>query len=376
MIKSTSVNLVDRIEVPTKREFTDAGQMIVPCAFARTGSQQYSAGSLGLTSKDASEMVTVFRDEADVFDEKSMSSFRSAPVTIGHPRFADGSPKNVTSENAQELQVGTLEGTPVRDEDTLTGTLVIARQDAIDMIDGGTVELSAGYTCDLIVNDEGEIYQRNIRANHIAIVDKGRAGSSCRIADEEEMDKVILEDKVEELAEAEVVVAEVVASVVADVEEVKEEVVVVDELEVSKLAVATLTDELAVAQTVAAKMEAERDAAAAQVVKLQDELNDSVSSLVDVIVIAKDLTDISDFSGKTSNEIKHLVVADKVPEMKLDEKSDAYIEAMFDIIVDADGAETPMSKLLKKEAAVVIDAKPVDLVKEARQKMIARQSRK
>lgn len=367
MIKSTSVNLVDRIEVPTKREFTDAGQMIVPCAFARTGSQQYSAGSLGLTSKDASEMVTVFRDEADVFDEKSMSSFRSAPVTIGHPRFADGSPKNVTSENAQELQVGTLEGTPVRDEDTLTGTLVIARQDAIDMIDGGTVELSAGYTCDLIVNDEGEIYQRNIRANHIAIVDKGRAGSSCRIADEEEMDKVILEDKVE---------ADVEEVVVADVEEVKEEVVVVDELEVSKLAVATLTDELAVAQTVAAKMEAERDAAAAQVVKLQDELNDSVSSLVDVIVIAKDLTDISDFSGKTSNEIKHLVVADKVPEMKLDEKSDAYIEAMFDIIVDADGAETPMSKLLKKEAAVVIDAKPVDLVKEARQKMIARQSRK
>tara|TARA_R110000764_G_scaffold47124_4_gene105522 strand:- start:7887 stop:8996 length:1110 start_codon:yes stop_codon:yes gene_type:complete len=369
MIESISVNLVDRIEVPTKREFTDAGQMIVPCAFARTGSQQYSAGSLGLIGKDASEMITVFRDEADVFDSKSMSSFRSAPVTIGHPRFADGSPKNVTSENAQELQVGTLEGTPVRDEDTLTGTLVIARQDAIDMIDGGTVELSAGYTCDLIVNDEGEIYQRNIRANHIAIVDKGRAGSSCRIADEEEMDKVNLEDKVEELVEAE--------AVVADVEEVKEEVVVVDELEVSKLAVATLTDELAVAQSAAAKMEAERDASVAQVTKLQDELDASVGALVDVIVIAKDLTDMKDFSGKTSSEIKMAVVVDKMPEMDLESKSDAYVEAMFDIIVDAEGAETPMSKLLKKEAtAVVVDSKPVDLVKEARQKMIARQTRK
>lgn len=359
-----SVSLVDRIEVPSQREFTDAGQMIVPCAFARTGSQQYTAGSLGMRDKEPDELITVYRDEADVFDKDSMSSFRSAPVTIGHPRFMDGSPKNVTSENAYDLQVGTLEGTPVRDEDTLTGTLVIARQDAIDMIGSGTVELSAGYTCDLVVNDEGVIYQRNIRANHIAIVDKGRAGSSCRIADEEEMEKEIKEEVV-------------VADEVVIAEEIKEEVVVADELEVSKLAVVTLTDELAEAKSAVAKMEAERDASFAQVSKLQDELDASVEALVDVIVIAKDLTDMKDFSGKTSSEIKHLVVVDKMPEMKLEDKSDAYVEAMFDIIVDAEGAETPMSKLLKKEAAsVVTDSKPVDLVKEARQKMIARHSRK
>jgi len=46
--KLIGVTLTDRIKVPTQRKFTDSGQMIVPCAFARSGSQIYSAGALGI----------------------------------------------------------------------------------------------------------------------------------------------------------------------------------------------------------------------------------------------------------------------------------------------------------------------------------------
>jgi hypothetical protein len=94
--------------------------MIVPCAFARTGAQNYTAGQLGLTDTASDKVVTVMRDEADVFDSASLSSFRSVPVTIGHPKTEQGLPQAVTAKNAAKLQVGVLEGMPVRDEDTLT----------------------------------------------------------------------------------------------------------------------------------------------------------------------------------------------------------------------------------------------------------------
>ena len=67
------VSLTDRIEVPTQRQITDAGQMIVPCAFARTGSMQYTAGQLGLQDVAADKIVTVLSDEAAVFDEDTMA---------------------------------------------------------------------------------------------------------------------------------------------------------------------------------------------------------------------------------------------------------------------------------------------------------------
>ncbi len=126
------VNLTDRIEVPSERKLTDAGQMHVPCKFARTGTQLYTAGQLGLKDKEPNEIIEVHREEADVFDSESMATFRSAPVTIGHPA------EQVTAANAKELQVGSLEGMPTRDEDTLGGVLVLTAQEAIDVLEDGT----------------------------------------------------------------------------------------------------------------------------------------------------------------------------------------------------------------------------------------------
>ena len=122
------IKLVDRITVPTKRTMTDAGQMHVPCKFARTGAQIYSAKQLGLVDAEEGEIITVYRDEKDVFAIDSVESFRSAPVTIGHPRDANGTSIPVTAANAKELQVGMLEGMPIRDEDTLGGVLVLSAQ--------------------------------------------------------------------------------------------------------------------------------------------------------------------------------------------------------------------------------------------------------
>jgi len=463
--KLIGVTLTDRIKVPTQRKFTDSGQMIVPCAFARSGSQIYSAGSLGLTDVKADTPITVLRDEADVFDEDSVASFRSVPVTIGHPK-KDGKNISVTADNAAELQVGVLEGLPVRDENKLAGDLVIARQDAIDKIEDGTQELSAGYTCDveLVTGDDGETlyFQRNIRANHIAIVDKGRAGSSVRIADDEESalnvetdepkvetvdeDKsvckditpdpvvvedepvVAVEDEADPGADVDVVVAkelkigdegyEVYSALMLLNDEVRavndytealscceddalksvlkyilgeeqdhcvkllswlstqNETYTMDEAEIAltdKAKVMVDSVEPVVAKDVVVTDELEE--ATKTIARLTDELDTAVEARIEVIMVAKDLTDLEDFSGKSCSEIRKMVVTDVMPNLDLEGKDEAYVNARFDIIVeDSVSGETSMSKVLRKSTALVVDTKPVNHVAEARQKMIKRQA--
>jgi len=343
----SDVKLADRIEVPTERKLTDSGQMHVPCAFARTGSQLYSAKQLGLQDEDPNKVITVWRDEADVFAEDSMSTFRSAPVTIGHPKDAEGKAIAVTAKNASDLQVGMLEGMPVRDEDTLTGTLILTDQAAIDVIEGGTQELSAGYLCD-IEEVDGKYYQRNIRANHIAIVAKGRAGSSCRVADEDE--PAMVTDEAHQL------VVDELAKVTAELETQKQLVTDFKEsAEKAELTVESLKVELADAVTAASEGVIER---------------------CQTIENARLIADMRDLGSKSIADIHRLVVEDQMPEKDFKDKSEAYIAAMFEILVDSSKGETPMGKLLKQqETHITVDSKPVQKVADARARMIARQKK-
>ena len=345
------VQLSDRISVPTQRTITDAGQMHVPCRFARTGTQQYTAGQLGLVDKNPKEIVTVYRDEADVFDQASMESFRSAPVTIGHPKDVNGSPIALSAVNAKDLQVGMLEGMPARDEDTLGGVLVITAQEAIDAIEDDQ-ELSAGYMCD-IEEIDGKLYQRNIRANHIAIVAKGRAGASCRISDEalDVQDAVSLVDAQAEVVALKAELVDALDAVVVQKEVVKELKLTADEAEVE---LATMSKKLEDA-LIAAKQ--------------------GVVERCEAIEQARLIADMRDLGDKSVQEIRLLVVADQYPEKDLSVKSEAFIEAMFEMLIDQAKGETPMSKLMKTQAThVVVDAKPVDKVAEAHKNMTKRQA--
>ena len=345
-----NIQLQDRISVPSSRTINDQGQMIVPCKFARTGSQLYTAGQLGLTDVAENEIITVYRDEKDVFCKDSMDSFRSAPVTIDHPKDSDGNPIKVTSVNSKELQVGALEGMPVRDEDTLGGVLVLTAQEAIDALEDGTQELSAGYTMDLEEID-GKYYQRNIKANHIAIVAKGRAGSSCRISD----------------AALEVQETEANKKVMVD------EALLTD----AQAQITTLTDELGVQKELVVSLKVTADEAELAVESMKIELahaktaaSEGVIERCNVIEHARLIADMRDLGDKSVAEIRKLVVEDQYPKKDLSKKSEAFIEAMFEMLVDQAMGETPMSKLLAtQETHVTVDATYVNPVEKARQKM-------
>ena len=149
----------------------DSGRMVVDARLSRIGCMTY--GTPGGSRVE-------YREPTEVFHADSKASFAMVPVTIDHP------PVMVTAKNSREYTVGQV-GENIRDDGThLIATLVINDERAINMIEGGKREVSCGYTCDLDetpgVAPDGTRYdarQYNIRGNHLAIVDAGRAGSAA-----------------------------------------------------------------------------------------------------------------------------------------------------------------------------------------------------
>lgn len=146
------------------------GRLVVEATLTRTGVFSYR-------NPDGSERRE-YRSPTEVFKSDSQNSFLFAPVTDDHP------PVMVTSDNASTYTVGqTVEVR--RDGDHMVGKLVINVGATIRKMELGKREVSNGYACELDetpgVSPEGERYdarQYDIRGNHVAIVDAGRAGSA------------------------------------------------------------------------------------------------------------------------------------------------------------------------------------------------------
>lgn len=175
----------DKLSIPTTRRLQDTGQMIAEGAIARTGVLKYRASDLGsmFSDLDPNTVVRVAQLSDDLFDENTLEKFRSAPITIGHPA------EDVDTKNMKELGKGTLEGKPFQDGMHLAANLVLSDQEAIDLVNSGVHELSVRAYYTLTRCDDAEDYDaiRTIQSvNHVAIVERGRAGATCRISDAED----------------------------------------------------------------------------------------------------------------------------------------------------------------------------------------------
>lgn len=178
----------------TEREYTDNGFLKVPGRVARTGIQEYLACELGLDG-DPMRVIKVMRPESEVFNAASLDSYNGVDVTIEHPS------KFVDDETYNQISKGTVLNA-VRDGDFVKAELIVKAKDAIAAVESGKVQLSAGYSA---VYDEApadadyDYIQTNIRINHVAIVDRARAGAQARLFDhlptqpEKAMTKVVLD---------------------------------------------------------------------------------------------------------------------------------------------------------------------------------------
>lgn len=146
---------------------------------ARTGEQEYLGEELGL-DEYRGHRLTVHREESDVFEPAALASFEAKPVTDEHPA------EDVTAENVHAYLKGVT--TEVRrgtgeDSDKVLADLIIYDPILISQIQAGKREISCGYGCIYEISEDGVIYQRKIRGNHVAVVPAGRAGSEVSIKD-------------------------------------------------------------------------------------------------------------------------------------------------------------------------------------------------
>lgn len=162
---------------------TPEGYLICTDAIlARTGKQEYLRGELFTDCSDgeSEERIDIDRPYDEVFNEKTISSFENKPVTFDHPD------EDVNTGNYKEYAVGYVrdvhQGKTENGEDVIMGNLVITDKDAIKAIENGDhTDLSCGYDCE-IKDENGSYYQSNIRGNHVALCEEGRAGIA-RIVD-------------------------------------------------------------------------------------------------------------------------------------------------------------------------------------------------
>lgn len=156
-------------------ETTEEGFLRVDGRISRVGIQEYQDG--------AGKVRRELRLPEEVFDPVSLASFDGRPLTNNHPE------NRVDGTNVRQLAVGGV-GMPRPDGDYARARLTVWDADAIKDVRAGKAQLSCGYSCEMDVTQDPTLVekwgrydsiQRKIRGNHVALVDRARAGEGARL---------------------------------------------------------------------------------------------------------------------------------------------------------------------------------------------------
>ncbi|PVZ19932.1 MULTISPECIES: DUF2213 domain-containing protein [unclassified Pseudomonas] len=309
---------------------SDAGYLETVARTARTGVQLYLGSEVG---RPDLRVVNVYRDEAEVFAKSSLSTFSKIPITNDHPA------KPVTAANWKDVAVGTTGDEVLRDGEYLKIGLKITDGAAVKAVQAGKRELSVGYSCELQWADgiapDGTPYQArqtNITADHVAIVQRGRAGSRACIGDAWPTDSQTPEEKPMTLKTV------TVDGIPVEVTDQGAIVIATLQQRLADAGQKLTAAEAGHATAIAAKDAelAKKDAALDDLKgkQLTDaQLDARVKARGDLIADAKAIVD-ADYSGKSDAEIRKAVVVAKLGDAAIAGKTEAYIDARFDILRD------------------------------------------
>lgn len=284
--------------------------------------------------------VREFRPAEEVFKDESLASYQGKPMTLDHVF--------VNSENAKEVVVGSVTGKAEPFGSSVVAPIVVYDNTAIqEAMAGNAKELSVGYsavldetpgwgdpiTGEYVLKSDGDQFdapegwqefdaiQRDIKVNHLAMVYRGRAGIAKLNMDGEQENPYT-----------------------TDVDINKE-----DKQEMIKIKLDG-AQEFEVAPEIASHIEAlnakadtaiaERDALKAKVDAMPAEIEAAVAkakadadALAALVAVAAEAGVKAD--GLDAKGIKVAYVKE-VSGLDVSEKSDAYIDAAFDIAKESD----------------------------------------
>jgi len=347
---------------------TSDGYAVMDCAVARSGIQEYLAAEMGdaFKDRDPSSVVRIYRPPEVIFSDASLRSYAHKPLTNDHP------PKGVSAENWKQVSIGWTGDEAYQDADKrrVRVPMLMADASAIADVEAGKVEWSAGYSVSFDAvpgaTPDGQSYDAIVtgqKINHIALVDRGRAGPDCRIEDKSSASDDALKEN-RQMAEVKMHDGGIPFNVAdATAEAVVRNIMTARDKAIADLAAAvlardTLTGEKAVleqklkdAEVTPAKLQVLADARAK------------------VIADAKRIAPTIVVDGKTDAEIRRLAVIAKIGDSAAS-LSDAAIEGAFIALVPVgDAAQDDIRNVVLDGAINTTDARAAYVA--AREKRLA-----
>ena len=354
-----------------KYELTPEGYLRCWSTIARTGVQMY-------TDADGS-VRREYRPETEVASPESLASFAGKAITLEHP------PVLLDSANTKDYQIGFSGTEVVYDNGFVRAVMTITDQDAIERImRGDAKEVSAGYRVNYEANagvtDSGENYdgiQKEISGNHIAVVRRGRAGPQVKL----HLDRL-------DAADPSLITPIEEPSMTAKVNfdgaefEVTESVAlaITKEREDAKMSYEDMKKTYDGMMSEASKMKEEMDAMHKEMKAKQDSAEGradalaeentalkadldsakqvNVDSLVEERIALIDqartsLDSAFDFAGKSAREIMEASIKAVRGDVDLSVRSDDYVTAMFDTLVEAGSRDDSGTSELRKAVASI-----------------------
>ena len=334
-------------------QITEEGYLKVRARIARTGIQSYTDASGGIRLE--------YRPEQEVASKEALDSFREKCVTKEHP------PVLLDASNTKDYAIGFTSADVSYSDGFVESTLTVTDKETVEEIMRGNVrEVSCGYKVDYVdepgTTPDGQHYdgyQRNIRGNHVAIVKRARGGPNVRLM-LDSADAAVTELINSHLGE--VMSANIVFDGVSFEADSALAAAVSAEREDAKASYADMKRKYDEMMSNASKMKEEMDAmkkemqgkcdaAEGRADALEQELEAAkadltvagqvnIDSLVEerVALIDKARTNLDsefDFAGKSAREIMEASIKAVRGDADLSERSDDYVQAMFDTLAQA-----------------------------------------
>ena len=283
------------------------------------------------------------RAPEEVFHKDSLDSLAMVPLTLDHPpRATTGG--LVAPSNAGDHVVGhTGENTFKVGDDRIGASVMVVHDRAIKAIEGGIRQLSPGYTTRLDHTPgvwNGQAYdavQRQIRYNHVALVERGRAGPTVSL--HLDSDAEFVGDDNTTTTEEETPMADLVKINLDGVDfDVTEQAKQAFEarLDAKETEVKDLSTQLAEASARADALEADVESVKEQLAQATapEAVQSAVQARLDLERKAATVLD-SELTDKADRDIKVEVVKAVNPSVEAKLGCDVYLDAAFDLAVEA-----------------------------------------